>query len=392
MMSKKLLLVEKSMAIQKLVELALAKEAIEVVTVSNGLSALDILAQVPPDLLLIDSQMEGMNVQSFLEKIRASGKVKSPPILLLTEPEDLMETDALLESGVRACIEKPFEAGSLRDKVVDVLQINTQGQVSQTAQQVPQAAAPEVQFGGDPEETMVASFSGSPSLAPSLMTQGDISEPKIEDLLGWASEDEKSPFSELEDEKPVDDLGDSLAGAKGEDEGKVNAVVIDDEPPVVTESFDLLQEQTIVSPPEPAKRPDPDPEPVSLESLGEEPSPYQPQEPVSRSAPVVSFLEEAPSSAQRTEASSEESSPSSPEISLNTLSAQSQDPVVFPKGGDSSSQDQGEIQGISPEQLEAIVSKISREVIEKVVWEVVPSMAEIAIQKEIERLKGEDPS
>jgi hypothetical protein len=45
---------------------------------------------------------------------------------------------------------------------------------------------------------------------------------------------------------------------------------------------------------------------------------------------------------------------------------------------------------MSQEQMEAIVSKISREVIEKVVWEVVPALAEVAIQKEIERLKAQE--
>jgi len=52
----------------------------------------------------------------------------------------------------------------------------------------------------------------------------------------------------------------------------------------------------------------------------------------------------------------------------------------------------GEIPELSPKQMEVILSKISREIIEKVVWEVVPSLAEIAVQKEIERLKAEDPS
>ncbi len=45
--------------------------------------------------------------------------------------------------------------------------------------------------------------------------------------------------------------------------------------------------------------------------------------------------------------------------------------------------------GPSDEQIEKMISKISREFIEKVVMEIVPRIAEEEIKKEIERLKGE---
>ncbi len=42
---------------------------------------------------------------------------------------------------------------------------------------------------------------------------------------------------------------------------------------------------------------------------------------------------------------------------------------------------------VSEEQLAAIISKISRDIIEKVVWEVVPDLAETLIKEEIRKLK-----
>lgn len=43
------------------------------------------------------------------------------------------------------------------------------------------------------------------------------------------------------------------------------------------------------------------------------------------------------------------------------------------------------------EYLEGIIARVAKDMVEKVAWEVIPSLAEIAIRKEIERLKAEDP-
>ena len=44
--------------------------------------------------------------------------------------------------------------------------------------------------------------------------------------------------------------------------------------------------------------------------------------------------------------------------------------------------------GLSPEQVESVLS-LSREVVERVVWEVVPTLAETLIREEIQRLTSE---
>jgi CheY-like chemotaxis protein len=333
-MSKKLLLVERSLAIQKLVELALSKEAIEVVTVTNGLSALDILSKVPPDLLMVDSQLEGMNMKAGI-------KVNQPPVLLLTQPEDLVEPEALRASGVWGCIEKPLEAALLRSRVVDILQ-----------------SVPSTSPIGDPEETMVAPFSNDPPHFPTSASQGEDEMMKIEDLLGWSS-DEKSPFSELEEEKSSDDLSFPLEDVKGESAEKGGGVVLDEEVDV-SPPTDLYSEKQDVPPPVSEieseilsqELPSPEPEQTVVEGHHVEPDPSVFPEGSSVSKPIL------------TEGVS---------------------PSVSSPGS-------AGIPELSQEQIEAMVSKISREIIEKVVWEVVPSLAEIAIQKEIERLKAEDPS
>jgi len=397
-MSKKLLLVERSLAIQKLVELALSKEEIEVITVTNGLSALDILSEVPPDLLVVDSQMEGMNIQTFLEKMKAGVSVSHPPVLLLTEPEDLVEPEALRASGVWGCIEKPLEAALLRSRVVDILQ-----------------SAPATPPIVDPEETIVGPLSTGPTHSPSSAPQGEEEMMKIEDLLGWSS-DEKSPFSELEEEKSSDDLSFPLEDAKGQPKEAGGAVVVDEEA-VVFESVDLLQdkqespipvsEMESVSPAPVPSSPDPETPSLQERSVIEEPTGVQ-EQPIAQEQPSI---QEAPSSEAVVPPSPKELgeipelTPEQMEPILSKISREIIEKVaweVVPSLAESvvrteavvspSPKEVGEIPELSPKQMEVILSKISREIIEKVVWEVVPSLAEIAVQKEIERLKAEDPS
>jgi hypothetical protein len=47
---------------------------------------------------------------------------------------------------------------------------------------------------------------------------------------------------------------------------------------------------------------------------------------------------------------------------------------------------------VSQERVEALVAKIAKEIIEKVAWDVVPSLAEILIKEELEKLKTDQPS
>ena len=329
-MSKKLLLVEQSQAIQKLVELALSKEEVEVMTVPNGLSALEILSKVPPDILMVDSQMDGMGIHVFLAKIKEGLATHPTPVLLLTEPEEWAESDSLRASGVLGCIEKPFDTSRLREKVMNALQ----GTLN-----VPAFT--------DPEETMVVQShpeSQAPdSQAPQSKEKSE-NMVKIEDLLGW-TDDEKSPFSELEEESQEDDLSFSFRETDAPKNEKGGAVVIEEEDVAVDRA-----------------------------------SPDMPQE------PKQDLKQELPNEGLTGPAVISE------DVPQETLSPTTESGPQKTSPPMDNSVPMPQVPELSSEQMEAIVSKISRDMIEKVVWEVVPSLAEMAIKKEIERIKSEDPS
>jgi CheY-like chemotaxis protein len=337
-MSKRLLLVERSLAIQKLVEIALTKEGVEVITVTDGLSALDILGKVPPDLLIVDSELEGMNLHAFLGRVKGKMGLKQFPVLLLTEPTDLVDQETLRAAGVLGYVEKPLEASRLRERVIALLHAPPTGATVR-----------------DPEETLVAPFASMAKAPLPLSTQDEEGLMNIEELLGWSPE-AKSPFSELEEEKRESDFNFPLDEARGVREVKEEAVVVDDEAEVLS-SVEVLH--------------------------------------TSENSPSEESYAEAPTTSIILSEADPEESPSPPSMAVETSSLTDPDQAV-------SGMTQGEIKpsslgdsghavtGMSQEQMEAIVSKISREVIEKVVWEVVPALAEVAIQKEIERLKAQE--
>ena len=99
------LVVDDEQYITKLVERTL-KDAGYAVTVANdGISALRMLAEKEPDLVLLDIRMPGLDGFQVLERIRDSSEV---PVLMLTA---VHETTALAHSlglGANDYIEKPF--------------------------------------------------------------------------------------------------------------------------------------------------------------------------------------------------------------------------------------------------------------------------------------------
>ena len=44
---------------------------------------------------------------------------------------------------------------------------------------------------------------------------------------------------------------------------------------------------------------------------------------------------------------------------------------------------------ITDDMIEGIISRLARDIVEKVTWDVVPKIAEEEVRREIERLKGE---
>lgn len=121
MSRRKLLLADDSVTIQKVVNLTFADEGIDVVTVGDGDSAIDKIAEMQPDLVLADVHMPGLNGYQICEIIRGNEATKHMPVVLLVgsfEPFDEVEAERV---GANAFLTKPFQ--SIRQLVSQVSEL-----------------------------------------------------------------------------------------------------------------------------------------------------------------------------------------------------------------------------------------------------------------------------
>ena len=118
---KTILLADDSITIQKVVELTFSEVDYRVVSVSTGGQALKKIAEVRPDIVLLDVIMPEKNGYEVCEQIKRSPATSGIPVLLLTgtfEPFDKKRADT---AGANGHITKPFESQALVAKVEELI-------------------------------------------------------------------------------------------------------------------------------------------------------------------------------------------------------------------------------------------------------------------------------
>ena len=118
-----ILLVDDDPNISRLVQLYLEKEGFEVKTADRGDDALSEFRKLPPDLMLLDVMLPGMDGWQVLKAVR---KTSSIPIIMLTAKDETFDKVLGLELGADDYITKPFDSKELVARVKAVLR-RTQG-------------------------------------------------------------------------------------------------------------------------------------------------------------------------------------------------------------------------------------------------------------------------
>lgn len=136
-----LLLVDDSVAIQRVVELTFAAEDIRIVAVGTGQQAIDRLSDDPPDIVLADIGMpivDGYAVASFVRRHEA---LRGVPVLLMVGAFDPVDEDRVRASGASGVLVKPFEPALVISRVKELLglrpQMSQRPQAPQMAQTPP---------------------------------------------------------------------------------------------------------------------------------------------------------------------------------------------------------------------------------------------------------------
>ncbi|OQX95609.1 DNA-binding response regulator [candidate division KSB1 bacterium 4572_119] len=107
-MPVKLWIVEDDPDICEILSYNLEQEGYEVEIFHNGQKAMDSLLKSPPDLILLDLMLPGLNGLEFTRVIRKDENTKNLPIIMITARSEEIDVLHGLELGADDYITKPF--------------------------------------------------------------------------------------------------------------------------------------------------------------------------------------------------------------------------------------------------------------------------------------------
>jgi CheY-like chemotaxis protein len=369
-MSRRILLADDSVTIQKVIELTFMDEDYEVRAVSNGDEAIQALAEVDPDVVIADVHMPGANGYEVCRRSKA--RRPDVPVLLLVgtfEPFDEAQSRAV---GANSFLKKPFDSQELLQRVGDLM----------ASSQPVSSAPPSV----GAETVRLSALTSLPGL--SFEPEPEPPSQPVEEWRGF----ELSPDPEPELSSPFS-TGTSFALEEPAADWQPAVSLPDNEP-----MFDLE--------PEPAP-PSTDPAAVFVDSAGGDVFGFEPLDNQltdterlgvpETAAPLVSSLEETE---QRIEAPAPMSWEQShePQTEARMAVPSIPDPVVsapLPMGRIDVS---GTVDGAGLS--DADVERIARRVVEMlgdrtvrdVAWEVIPDLAEVVIRDRLRELESQAES
>jgi CheY-like chemotaxis protein len=112
--SYRVLVVEDSAVIQRLISVCLRPAGVEVETRDDGPTGLEAALQDPPDLLILDVGLPRMDGWEVLDRIRSDPRTHELRVLVLTAHAQEETRERADRGGADAFLTKPFRPDDLR--------------------------------------------------------------------------------------------------------------------------------------------------------------------------------------------------------------------------------------------------------------------------------------
>jgi signal transduction histidine kinase/DNA-binding response OmpR family regulator len=112
---------------RELLEVMLAPEGFVLLMAGSGEEAIAIVARHPPDLILLDIMMPGMNGYQVAETIKGNSTTKQIPIIMVTAFHDRDAMMLGLAAGAEDFLTKPVFRAELRMRVRNLLRLKAYG-------------------------------------------------------------------------------------------------------------------------------------------------------------------------------------------------------------------------------------------------------------------------
>jgi two-component system, cell cycle sensor histidine kinase and response regulator CckA len=105
----------------------LATDGFAVTTAESGEEALAIIANKPPDLILVDVMMPGMSGYEVVRRLKAEETTQDIPIVMVSALEDRRSLILGLNAGAADFLRKPVDATELRARLENLLLVKARG-------------------------------------------------------------------------------------------------------------------------------------------------------------------------------------------------------------------------------------------------------------------------
>ncbi len=119
----RILIVDDQKANTELLKVMLTPEGFELRTAASGEEALASVGEYPPDLILLDVMMPGMNGYEVAARLKGSPETEHIPILMVTALDDRAGRLLGLSSGADEFLAKPIDRAELSVRVRNLLRV-----------------------------------------------------------------------------------------------------------------------------------------------------------------------------------------------------------------------------------------------------------------------------
>jgi len=120
-MNKKILTVDDSPSVRKMVEFSLKSKGYVMGSAGDGQEALDLMNNEAFDAVILDINMPRMNGLEFLEKVKADSAFAAIPVIMLTTEGQDEDRDKAMSLGATDYIIKPFKPTQLLSLLENIL-------------------------------------------------------------------------------------------------------------------------------------------------------------------------------------------------------------------------------------------------------------------------------
>jgi DNA-binding response OmpR family regulator len=140
MTAASVLIVDDIEANRETVRALLDAEGYQLLEAADGATALRMAAETPPDLVLLDVMMPGMDGFEVCRRLRADARLAEVPVIMLTALDDQASRLQGIEAGADDFVSKPFNRAELRARIRTITRLNRYRRLHQATERIREQA------------------------------------------------------------------------------------------------------------------------------------------------------------------------------------------------------------------------------------------------------------